>query len=121
MLVSFTYKKNGRIVPMKKRFAEILQKLGHGHYTESTTAAPKKPVVNTPPPLDVIEPEAPLSEAQDAAPQEPVEPEAKALLVSAAAKKLAEEFKVSLELLTGTGANGQITKTDVENYIDSRV
>jgi len=118
MIVLFTYK-NGRKVPMQKRFADILQKLKHGTYTEEKLNT--KPEVNTPPPLGVIEPESQLQETKDETPQETPQPEEKALLVSVAAKKLAEEFKVSLELLSGTGANGQITKTDVENYIDSKV
>lgn len=119
MLVSFTYEKNARTVPMQKRFAEILQKLGHGYYTENTQAPISKPVVNTPPPLEVKEP---ISEVQEpAAPQELEQSEAKTFHVSVAAKKIADEFKVDLSLVTGTGANGQITKTDVESYIDSRV
>lgn len=119
MVVLFAYK-DGRKVQMQKRFAEILQKLKHGTYEEGAeVVAPTR--VTTPPPLDVIEPQKPVSEVAPQEPVEPVEHEAKALLVSAAAKKLAEEFKVDLSLVTGTGANGQITKTDVENYVASRV
>jgi len=115
MLVSFTYEKNSRTVPMQKRFAEILQKLGHGYYTENTEAI-SKPVVNTPPPLEVKETHELVLNSQ-----EPEHHEAKTFHVSVAAKKIAEDFKVDLALVTGTGANGQITKTDVESYIDSRV
>lgn len=110
MLVSFTYKKNARTVTMQKRFAEILQKLGHGTYGENAEAISKS-AVNTPPPLEVKEPVS----------EEPEQGETKNFHVSVAAKKLAEEFKVALELLSGTGAGGQITKTDVENYIDSKI
>ena len=118
MLVSFTYEKNARTVTMQKRFAEILQKLGHGYYTENAEAF-SKPVVNTPPPLEVKEPVSEVKEP--AAPQETEQGEAKTFHVSVAAKKIADDFKVDLSLVTGTGANGQITKTDVESYIDSRV
>lgn len=116
MLVSFTYEKNARTVPMQKRFAEIMQKLGHGYYTENTEAAPKKLLVNTPPPLEVKETHELVLNSQ-----EPEHHEAKTFHASVAAKKIADDFKVDLSLVTGTGANGQITKTDVESYIDSRV
>lgn len=120
MLVSFTYK-NGRKVQMQKRFADILQKMKHGTYSESAGGPIelKKPAVSTPPPLEVKE--SVIETQEPAAPQGSEESEAKPLSVSVAAKKLAEEFKVALELLSGTGAGGQITKTDVENYIDSKI
>lgn len=37
--VNFTYTKGGRVVPMQRRYAEILRKLGHGTYPDTAAAA----------------------------------------------------------------------------------
>lgn len=38
--VNFTYTKGGRVVPMQRRYAETLRRLGHGTYPDTSAAAP---------------------------------------------------------------------------------
>lgn len=38
--------------------------------------------------------------------------------VSKAALKLAEEYSISIEDVTGTGAKGQVTKADVQRFLE---
>jgi pyruvate dehydrogenase E2 component (dihydrolipoamide acetyltransferase) len=45
---------------------------------------------------------------------------APAPIVSPAAKKLAEENGVDLSLIQGTGANGNIKKSDVEAFLSAQ-
>eukprot|EP01022_Parablepharisma_sp_SALTPOND_P008814 TRINITY_DN136_c0_g5_i2.p2 TRINITY_DN136_c0_g5~~TRINITY_DN136_c0_g5_i2.p2 ORF type:complete len:506 (-),score=70.63 TRINITY_DN136_c0_g5_i2:3743-5260(-) len=60
--------------------------------------------------------EAPKAEAPKAeAPKEPAKHEGR-IMASPAAKKLAGEKGIDLAEITGTGPNGRILKTDVEDY-----
>ena len=50
-------------------------------------------------------------------PQSP--PDSTPLIASPIARKLAEEMGISLSKISGSGPNGRITKTDVENFEDT--
>ena len=90
--VEFTYSKGGKRVPMARRYAETLRRLGHGTYeTRMLIAEPKAP-------------------AED---EEP--------LVSAALAEFAAENKVDLSKVTGTGKDGRIKKSDIEAFIAVQV
>jgi pyruvate/2-oxoglutarate dehydrogenase complex dihydrolipoamide acyltransferase (E2) component len=86
--VEFIYVKGGKKVPMARRYAETLRKLGHGDYS-AEAATPLK--------------------AEDEGP-----------LVSKEIAAFAEEFKVDLATIVGTGKDGRIKKSDVEAVIASR-
>lgn len=91
--VEFTYSKGGKTVPIARRYAETLRKLGHGTYeTRMLTATTPK------------------------APAEDDEP-----LVSAALAEFAAENKVDLSKIIGTGKDGRIKKSDIEAFIAVQV
>ena len=60
-------------------------------------------------------------EVEDKQPTPQVEstPENSTIIASPIARKLAEERGISLSRISGSGPNGRITKTDVENFDDS--
>lgn len=60
-------------------------------------------------------------EVEDKQPTPHVEstPENSTIIASPIARKLAEERGISLSRISGSGPNGRITKTDVENFDDS--
>ena len=49
----------------------------------------------------------------------PSTPESTTIIASPIARKLAEEMGISLSKISGSGPNGRITKTDVENFEDT--
>ena len=51
--------------------------------------------------------------------QPPSAPESTTIIASPIARKLAEEMGISLSKISGSGPNGRITKTDVENFEDT--
>jgi hypothetical protein len=91
--VEFIYGKGGKKVMMARRYADTLQKLGHGtmvtegYQTRMLTAAPVKQV-------------------------EDEEPK-----VSEALREFAAEHGVDLERVVGTGKDGRIKKSDIEAAI----
>ncbi|MBR49603.1 MAG: dihydrolipoamide acetyltransferase [Chloroflexi bacterium] len=55
-------------------------------------------------------------EDKQPAQQPPSAPESTTIIASPIARKLAEEMGISLSKISGSGPNGRITKTDVENF-----
>jgi len=49
--------------------------------------------------------------------QEPVRGENERVFISPLAKKLAEERNINIKFVKGTGENGRIVKSDIENYV----
>lgn len=90
---SYSQARGGKTVPMAKRYAETLRKMGFGTYqTCMLTAA--EPKAND-------EPEGPLVSKEIAA--------------------FAAENNVDLTKVTGTGKDGRIKKSDVEAFIAVQV
>ena len=58
-------------------------------------------------------------EDKQPAQQPPSAPESTTIIASPIARKLAEEMGISLSKISGSGPNGRITKTDVENFEDT--
>ncbi len=58
-------------------------------------------------------------EDKQPAQQPPSTPESTTIIASPIARKLAEEMGISLSKISGSGPNGRITKTDVENFEDT--
>lgn len=93
--VEFVYGRGGKKVMMARRYAETLRKLGHGTYadtgyqTRMLTAGP-----------------APHTDVDEGSPR-----------VSAALAKFAEDHKVDLDKVVGTGKDGRIKKSDIEAVI----
>lgn len=95
MKVEFTYGKGGKKVLMQRRYADTLSRLGHGTYeTRMLTAAP-------PPP--------------------PARAHVTGPLVSKEVAEFAEENKVDLTAVIGTGKDGRIKKSDIEAVIAARI
>lgn len=88
--------KGGRTRKMQERYAKILVGMGRAEYVTDTPAPEPEP---TPVPFT------------------PPVPEPTARAVSRPAAELAEQYGVDLTEVTGTGANGMITKPDVERLI----
>lgn len=93
--VEFVYGRGGKKVMMARRYADTLEKLGHGEIVGSyqtrmlTAATPHK--------------------SEDDEPR-----------VSELVAKFAAENGVDIEKVVGTGKNGRIKKSDVEAAIDVR-
>lgn len=93
--VEFIYGRGGKKVMMARRYADTLEKLGHGEIVGSyqtrmlTAAVPGK--------------------SEDDEPR-----------VSELVAKFAAENGVDVEKIVGTGKNGRIKKSDVEAVIDAR-
>lgn len=94
--VEFIYGKGGKKVMMARRYADTLAKLGHGTIVEEGYQARM---------LTAGEPSAPILEEDD-------EP-----LVSEAVAEFAKEHGVDLDKVVGTGKDGRIKKSDVEQVI----
>jgi pyruvate/2-oxoglutarate dehydrogenase complex dihydrolipoamide acyltransferase (E2) component len=92
--VEFVYGRGGKKVLMARRYAETLRKLGHGTYAVSTDEADFQSRESK------SSVEGPLASKEIAA--------------------FAEENKVDLATVTGTGKDGRIKKSDVEAVISSR-
>lgn len=92
--VEFVYGRGGKKVLMARRYAETLRKLGHGTYAVSTDEADFKSRESKP---SVEDP-----------------------LVSKEIAAFAEENKVDLTQVIGTGKDGRIKKSDVEAVMASR-
>lgn len=94
--VEFVYSKDGRKVPMQRRYAETLRKLGHGTYADDGYQTRM------------------LTAGQ---PTKNLDDEPKA---SEAVLEFAKEHGVDIEQVEGTGKDGRIKKSDVEAFIDAR-
>lgn len=100
--VEFVYGKGGRKVPMARRTAEALRRLGHGTYADAPVETGYKTRMLT---------AAPAS-SPSVVDDEP--------LVSEAVAEFAKDNDVDLLQVTGTGKDGRIKKSDVEAFIDAR-
>lgn len=89
--VEFIYSKGGKKVPMSRRYAETLRKLGHGTYADDG--------YNT----------RMLTAGKPAIDEEPK--------VSEAVAEFAKENGVDIDKVVGTGKDGRIKKSDVEAVI----
>lgn len=90
--VEFSYIKGSKKVLMARRYAETLQKLGHGTFTDGTY---QTRMLAT----------------------EPVKPAVVEILISEAVAVFAEEHGIDIKTLVGTGKDGRINKSDVEAAI----
>lgn len=95
--VEFIYGKGGKKAMMARRYAETLAKLGHGTIVEAAEYQTRM--------LTAGKPSAPILEEDD-------EP-----LVSEAVAEFAKEHGVDLDKVVGTGKDGRIKKSDVEQVI----
>lgn len=98
--VEFTYSRGGKTVPMARRYAETLRKLGHGTYADAATEAGYKTRMLTAGGPAVVKDEGPL--------------------VSEAIAEFARENGIDIGKVVGTGKDGRIKKSDIEAIIASR-
>lgn len=105
MSVEFTYR-NGRVVNMEKRFADILQKMNRGSY--QTIAA-----------IHYNTRDMRANVLSNVSPSQPhlLQPD---ILISDAVRKFAEENSINISGITGTGKDGRINKNDIEDAIAAR-
>lgn len=92
--VEFEYGRGGKKVLMARRYAETLQRLGHGTFADATY-------------------QTRMLKSAPAAAEEP--------RVSDAIAEFAKENGVDLSKVTGTGKDGRIKKSDVEAAIAVQV
>lgn len=92
--VEFIYGKCGKKVMMARRYAETLQKLGHGMFADSEYHT------------RMLTAGKPGKAAEDDEP-----------LISDAMREFAVENGVDIDLVVGTGKDGRIKKSDIEAAI----
>ncbi|CAL1376576.1 unnamed protein product [Linum trigynum] len=83
-------------------------------------APPKEPSSSAPPPPAKEAVEEPVSSPAPKTPKLTPASSEDRIFASPLAKKLAEEHKVSLSEIKGTGPDGRIVKADIEDYLASR-
>ncbi|CAI9286282.1 unnamed protein product [Lactuca saligna] len=83
----------------------------------SDAAAPEAPPAPTPPKEDVVE--KPVSTPEPKAVKPTAASETDRVFASPLARKLAEDNKVNLSSIKGTGPDGSIVKADIEEYLAS--
>ncbi|KAL7597963.1 hypothetical protein Lser_V15G25316 [Lactuca serriola] len=83
----------------------------------SDAAAPEAPPAPTPPKEDVVE--KPVSTPEPKTVKPTAASESDRVFASPLARKLAEDNKVNLSSIKGTGPDGSIVKADVEEYLAS--
>ena len=88
--VEFVYGKGGKTVMMQRRYADTLQKLGHGTYQTKVMVAEKP---------------------------KQAEPE---LLISDAVAQFAKDNDIDVTKVVGTGKDGRINKSDIEAAINDQ-
>lgn len=101
--VEFVYGKGGKKVLMARRYAETLEKLGHGAIVADEGSYQTRM----------------LTAGKSVGPA-PVVDEDDDLKVSEAVAEFAKEHGVDLEKVVGTGKDGRIKKSDVELVIASQ-
>jgi 2-oxoglutarate dehydrogenase E2 component (dihydrolipoamide succinyltransferase) len=93
---------------------------GSGEPSSSAESADfASPAANATAPRSAAATQVPIDETVSATPRSGVEQERNETL-SPAARRIAEEEKVNLSEVTGTGKHGQVTKSDLVQYLESK-
>ncbi|KAK8551303.1 hypothetical protein V6N13_119774 [Hibiscus sabdariffa] len=86
--------------------------------SDSSASSAKDLAAPPPPPKESVEQPVPSPEPKT--PKHSSSPSGDRIFVSPLARKLAEEHKVPLSSIKGTGSDGYIVKADIEDYLASR-
>jgi 2-oxoglutarate dehydrogenase E2 component (dihydrolipoamide succinyltransferase) len=99
---------------------DVKSPAGSGEPSSSAESADfASPAANATAPRSAAATQVPIDETVSATPRSGVEQERNETL-SPAARRIAEEEKVNLSEVTGTGKHGQVTKSDLVQYLESK-
>lgn len=107
----------GEVIAITVEDKEDIEKFKDYKPQASDAAAPQAPPASTPPKEEVVEKPVSSPEPKPAKPS--AAPETDRVFASPLARKLAEDNKVSLSSIKGTGPDGSIVKADIEEYLAS--
>ncbi|XVF74367.1 hypothetical protein PTKIN_Ptkin13bG0104900 [Pterospermum kingtungense] len=112
--------KVGEIIAITVEDEEDIAKFKDYSPSASDSAAPaaKEPVAPPPPKQEPVEQPVRSPEPKTSKPVSP--PSGDRIFASPLARKMAEDHKVSLSSIKGTGPDGHIVKADIEDYLASR-
>jgi 2-oxoglutarate dehydrogenase E2 component (dihydrolipoamide succinyltransferase) len=99
---------------------DVKSPAGSGEPSSSAESADfASPAANATAPRSAAATQVPIDETVPATPRSGVDQERNETL-SPAARRIAEEEKVNLSEVTGTGKHGQVTKSDLVQYLESK-
>lgn len=110
--------KVGEVIAITVEDKEDIAKFKDYKPSASDAEAPKATPVSSPPKEAAVE--KPVSSPEPRVAKASAAPDADRIFASPLARKFAEDHKVSLSNINGTGPDGRIVKADIEDYLASR-